>query len=281
MGAVRLLRDVVAVARERNLTFLAAGIVYYAFTSIPPLVLVVLAVGTAVGEEWFVTALVSRASGLLSAPGEQLVEEMLSSEDGRVGAGTVGFVVLAWSALKLFRGLAIAFEELYGGGDDSLGGQVRDAVLVLLATAAVATLMVASGTVLAVPSFVPVPYPNVVGAAVLVVGLSLVFLPVYYVLPPVEMSLGKALPGVVVAAVGWSALQVLFHLYAANASTYAAYGVVGVVLLFVTWLYFAGIVLLAGATVNAVVGGDTAPGEPTETAPDSPRPAAADGSGRP
>jgi uncharacterized protein YprB with RNaseH-like and TPR domain len=42
--------------------------------------------------------------------------------------------------------------------------------------------------------------------------------------------------------------------YAANATRYAAYGVIGAVLLFVTWLYFASAVVLLGGAVNAVLG---------------------------
>jgi len=48
---------------------------------------------------------------------------------------------------------------------------------------------------------------------------------------------------VVFAAVGWTVLQIGFQLYASNAGQYEAYGAVGAVLLFVTWLYFAGIII--------------------------------------
>jgi membrane protein len=92
----------------------------------------------------------------------------------------------------------------------------------------------------------------VLGTLALVVVLALSFLPIYYVLPPVEVSVREALPGAVVAAVGWVLLQVGFRVYAANAGRYAAYGLIGAVLLFVTWLYFASIGVLLGAAVNAV-----------------------------
>lgn len=264
MGTLQTLRATVAVARKRNLTFLAAGIVYYAFTSIPSLVLLGIVLATAIVGPSFATMLVDQVSSGLSASGQRIVEEMLRSENGRVGAGIVGSIVLVWSALKLFRGLVVSFDQLYGvENDSSLVEQLRDGLVVALATALVATLLVVTAAVLNAPSLIDVPYPSLVSTAVLLVGLALVFLPVYYVMPPVEMTVRKALPGVVVAAVGWVVLQMLFQAYTARASRYAAYGLIGVVLLFVTWLYFAGIVVLLGATVNAVVGGDTAPGETT------------------
>nr|WP_276279014.1 YhjD/YihY/BrkB family envelope integrity protein [Halorussus sp. DT72] len=71
---------------------------------------------------------------------------------------------------------------------------------------------------------------------------------------PVEMSVREALPGAVVAGVGWVALQVLFQFYLAHAGQYQAYGVIGAVLLLLTWLYFAGAVVLLGGVVNSVLG---------------------------
>jgi len=55
-----------------------------------------------------------------------------------------------------------------------------------------------------------------------------------------------------VAAVGWVILQIGFQVYASNASQYAVYGLIGTVLLFVTWLYFASMFILLGVAVNAV-----------------------------
>ncbi|MUV58229.1 YihY/virulence factor BrkB family protein, partial [Halogeometricum sp. CBA1124] len=48
-------------------------------------------------------------------------------------------------------------------------------------------------------------------------------------------------------------LEVGFQVYAANAGRYEAYGVIGGVLLLLTWLYFSGLVVLLGAAVNAVL----------------------------
>lgn len=83
----------------------------------------------------------------------------------------------------------------------------------------------------------------------------IVFLPLYYVMPPVDVSAREALPGTAVAAVGWLVLQFGFQIYVANAGNYQAYGLLGAVLLFQTWLYFASILVLMGAVVNVVLAG--------------------------
>ncbi len=238
--------------RERNLTFLAASIAYYAFVSLIPLMLLALVVASAVGGQAFADRVVSLAGQYLSGSGQQVVTEALTNAEGRVGASVVSLVALTWSGLKLFRGLDIAFDEVYGDEQQpGLAEQVRDALVVVVAVGAAATLVVAVALALRVIDL-RIPYVNVLGTLALVAVLALAFLPLYYVLPPDEVTVREVLPGTVVAAVGWVLLQLGFRLYAANAGTYEAYGYIGGVLLFVTWLYFASIVVLLGAAVNAV-----------------------------
>jgi membrane protein len=133
----------------------------------------------------------------------------------------------------------------------SLLKQVRDALVVVVGIALAIGLVVAVGAALSILNL-QIPFINVIGTLVLIVVLAVAFLPIYYVLPPVDVSAGEVLPGAAVAAVGWVILQVGFRIYASNAGRYQAYGIIGAVLLFVTWLYFAAIVVLIGAAVNAV-----------------------------
>lgn len=245
-------RSVLDLARDRNLTYLAAAIAYYAFVSIIPLMLLAVVVASFVGGEALADRVTGMLSQQLSSSGQEMVTQTLTNTAGRGAASVVGFLALTWSALKLFRGLDQAFDEVYADEvDASLLEQVRDALVVVVGIALAITLVVAVGAALAILQL-PIPYVNVLGTLVLIVVLTLAFLPIYYVLPPVDVSLGEVLPGTVVAAVGWVLLQVGFRIYASNAGRYAAYGVIGAVLLFVTWLYFASIVVLLGAAVNAV-----------------------------
>ncbi|WP_226041280.1 YihY/virulence factor BrkB family protein [Natrinema sp. DC36] len=244
--------SVVALARDRNLTFLAAGIAYYAFVSILPLILLAVAVASFVGGQDLANRVTSLLSQHLSSSGQQIVTQALTNTTGRAAASVIGFLALTWSALKLFRGLDQAFDEVYADEvDTSLLGQLRNALIVVIGIALAVALVVAIGAALSILRL-QIPFVNVLGTVVLIAVLAIAFLPIYYVLPPVDVSLGGVIPGTVVAAVGWVILQIGFRIYAANASRYAAYGVIGAILLFVTWLYFASIVILLGAAVNAV-----------------------------
>lgn len=74
-------------------------------------------------------------------------------------------------------------------------------------------------------------------------------------MPPVDVRLREAVPGTAFTVAGWVLLQAGFQLYATIASGYRAYGLLGTVLLFLAWLYFASVLVLLGATINAVLSG--------------------------
>ncbi|RQG91500.1 YihY/virulence factor BrkB family protein [Natrarchaeobius halalkaliphilus] len=252
MVAKETLTSIYRTATDRDITFLAAGFAYYAFVSLIPMVLLALVVGSLLGGEDVAQRLVLVAGDFLPEAGEALVTDALTTEAGRAEATVVALVVAAWGALKVFRGLSLAFDKVYDEvSEDSLTEEVRDGLTVIVAGAFALALMVVVGAVLGLVAG-SIPFGGVVGWVALLVGLVLVFVPIYYVLPPVPVDLTEVLPGAVFAAVGWTILQAGFQLYAANAGRYQAYGAVGAVLLLVTWLYFAGIVILVGAVLNVV-----------------------------
>ncbi len=255
MSTVTRVRSVVAVFQEEHVTFLAAGVAFYAFLSIVPLLLLTLAIGTLVGEEAFADQILSLVGDQLSDEGETVVEEAITSPAGRGGASLVSIVALTWSGLKVFRGIDLAFDEVYRSDPEtSLVEQVIDGLTVLLTVGLAAVVMVGLGTLIGRPTLIDIPFIDVFGWFGLIAGLVVVFLPLYYVMPPVDVSVREILPGALVASVGWFALQAGFQLYAANAGQYQAYGFLGAVFLFVIWLYFASVIILLGAVVNVVLG---------------------------
>ncbi|PSP83462.1 YihY/virulence factor BrkB family protein, partial [Halobacteriales archaeon QH_8_68_33] len=180
---------------DRNLTYLAAGLAFYAFVSLIPLILLAVAVASFVGGE----ALAGRVTGMLSqqlsSAGQDGVTGALTKTAGRGAASVVGFLGLAWSALKLFRGLDYAFDELYPGEiESSLAEQLRNGFVVIAGIALAIGLVVAVSVAL---SFLPLEIPliNVFASLLLTAVLGLAFLPIYYVLPPVDVSIREVLPG--------------------------------------------------------------------------------------
>jgi len=246
---------VVREVQRHQVTFLAAALAYYAFVSILPLLVLAFAVGTALGGERIAAELVAATGGVLAPTGEELVRTAVLSAADRGEATAIGLVLLLWSSLKFFRGLDIAFSRVYGAEKvESLPEQVRDAALVLGAIAvAVAVAILARGVA---PAVLRSPFDSLT-VLILPIGLVAAFFPVYYVFPDAPLTVREVLPGTLVVALSWTAFTELFRLYAANTGQYSVYGVLGAVLLFVTWLYLAGIVIILGGILNAVLAGRT------------------------
>jgi YihY family inner membrane protein len=248
-------RNVVAVSQSRQITFLAAGIAYYAFVSLVPLLLLALVVASVFGGETLAEQVTDAFSEILTPSGADLVRDALTTESGRGGATVVGLAALLWGGLKVFRALDHAFSTVYGTAEDvSLLGSVRDGLVVL---SAIGLGVVAVTALNALVGAVSGPLTVEIASVLSLVTLSVVFFPLYYVFPNVSLDAREALPGTVFAATGWSVLSAAFRVYAANADAYAAYGVLGGVLLLVTWLYVGAIIVMLGAAVNAVLSGYT------------------------
>ena len=247
-------RRVADVAIDRQVTFLAAAIAYYAFVSLIPALLLLVVVATAVFGEAIAGELVTAAGDFLTPAGQEVVVVAVSSGGGRTGASLFGVAVLLWSTLKVFRGLDTAFAELYGATEPpDFVKQLTDAGSVIVAVG------VGFGAMVVVGAFVAAAdaFAVVEAASILVLPglLALTFLPMYYLLPEPDIRLREALPGAALAAVGWTLLQAGFQLYAASAAQYQVYGVIGGVLLLVTWLYLAAVVVVVGGVVNVVLAG--------------------------
>ena len=247
-------REVYAVLRHNFATVIAGSIAFSAFVSLLPLLALAVVVATALGGPEVVNRAVEGADPYLTRSAQTLLVEALENGSERVGASAVSLALVIWSALRVFRGLDTAFSLLYGTAH--VGGfldGLRDglAVLTALVLALVATAA-ASTLVTVLPSE---PVATVAAPLVLVAGLALAFLPMYYVFPDVDVTVSEVVPGVLVAAVGWTVLVRAFQLYAGVAGQYDVYGAVGAVLLVLLWLYLAGLLLLAGAAVNVVLAG--------------------------
>lgn len=245
---------VATLVHDRHLTNMAAGIAYYAFVSLIPLVLLAIAVASFVGGAVFADRVAGILGRQLSSSGQAGVSQILTDTTGHGAASVVGITMLAWSSSRFVRALDIAFDELYVDDvETSILEQLGNALVVMSGIGfgvALVTVVGLLGPVL--PWDLPLDGP--LETAVLVTVLALALLPAYYVLPPVDVSVREILPGALVTAVGWVLLETGFGIYATYAGRYGAYGIVGGVLLFVTWLYLASSIVLVGGAVNAVHG---------------------------
>lgn len=240
---------VVALVRDRRLSVAAAGIAYYAFNALlPTLVLAILVVSA--------SEYVAQAADALSRIAEvaptdvRVVASAIQDGQGFWRLAALAGVVAAWSTFKLGRALADSFAVVYGDADHSRLERVADVVVVFLTWVVALALVVVLGAGLAYLD--PVVALDAAWPAVLFVALLVAFLPTYLVFPP-SVSLPEALPGATLAAAAWTLSGVVFRAYAESATSVEFFGVVGVVLLFLTWLYVGSLALLVGAATNVVL----------------------------
>lgn len=245
----RVLSDV----SEKNVTFMAGGIAYNALVSLAPTLLLLLFVVSAFGGG-LEARVVAIAGQWLPAPIANVVEQVFEGDSSAAGASFVGVVVLLWGTLKIFRSLDTAFSEIYETEDDnSLVDQLKDGTVVLVALVVAVVATVGASVAFSALSGT-LPFVGLLTPLVLVAGLCLAFLPMYYRFPDADLEVREVLPGVVFAAVGWAVLQGLFQVYLAFTDPSSG-GFFGGVIVVVTYLYFSGVVMLVGAVVNAVLGG--------------------------
>ncbi|MFC7129942.1 YihY/virulence factor BrkB family protein [Haloferax chudinovii] len=249
--AVPVARAVVDTIREKEISFLAASISYYALVSLIPLLALGVVVATAIGGAELQAQLQTLVEQYLVPTGQDLVEEALTDRTGQGSVGAVSLALTVWGALKLFRGLDIAFSRIYGSEAGGLVDQLRDGAIAL-ASIGVGTIGVAVLTALV--GLLDVPFLRLLSPLLLLLTLCAAFFPLYYVFPDADLSPRQVVPGTVFAAVGWTLLGVGFGVYASVAGGSVA-GALGTLLLLVTWFYFSGLILLSGAVVNAVLAG--------------------------
>ena len=76
----------------------------------------------------------------------------------------------------------------------------------------------------------------------------------YYYMPTNKVSYKSILPGTVTSMIGLSGFSVIFNIYIRFAAGFSIiYSSIGAVFLLVFWLYFAGIILVMGAEINAAI----------------------------
>lgn len=254
--AVEFGLTVVRSVNDHELRYPAAAFAYYAFVSfLPLLVLAVSLLG-----ETSTAQVQSVTPRLLTPSAQELVRESLTTASGRAGATALAVLALAWAGANVAVDFQTVVERVEGWPEVPLTEQLRDAVEILVLMGLPVASIVLAGA-LSVP-LAGIPGSAFVWSLALLVALTATFLPLYYTSSRVVTSARAALPGAVVAAVGWTALLTGIRFYAVNASEYALYGVLSGIIIILTSLYLASLILMTGVVVNAVAAdGEAAPSE--------------------
>jgi membrane protein len=89
---------------------------------------------------------------------------------------------------------------------------------------------------------------------IVIVGLLLAFALIYYLAPDVEQKFVFITPGSVIGVLVLTLASIGFAWYTQNFGNYdATYGSIGAVIVLMLWLYIAGIAILLGSEINALI----------------------------
>jgi len=241
--------------------YLAALIAYYGFLSLFPLLLLLVTIlGFALqGDPQLQAELLDSALGQFPVIGAQLRDNVHSLTGSGVGLA-VGIVLTLYGCLGVAGATQNAFNRAWAvprnRRPNPVTARLRSLLLLpvlgagILVTTALATLTTGAGT-----------YGADVGTALRVLAIVLAvlanigqFLLVFRVLTASEVPTRDLRVGAVVAGVGWQVVQLLgaYFMTEVLRGRSEAYGVFGLVLGLIAWIYLLALVTVLATEINVV-----------------------------
>ncbi|WP_236830912.1 YihY/virulence factor BrkB family protein [Blastococcus sp. KM273128] len=240
---------------------LAALITYYGFVSLFPLLLVLTSVLGFLLEDDPVLQQQILESALSDFPllGPALVEN-IGTFRGSGPALVIGVLGSVYGGLGVMQAAQAALNRIYAvprfAQPNPVLSRLRSLLLVLVLGLAAILSTALTAFVSAVPETLPVPTPLVTGVGTLT-GLAInvgIFLVLYQVLTARRLDWRNVAVGAVIAAVLWELLHRLGAYYFGTYVTRSSdvYGVFGVILGLVVWIYLQALVVVLAAEINVV-----------------------------
>jgi membrane protein len=261
-------------AAADNLSLVAAGVAFYTFLALVPLLTaLVLSYGlfadpaTVVDHMHALTALLPGDAGGIVA--DQL-RGMTQAGGAKTGlALLLALAIAVYGASKAAGAIMTALNIVYEVSE--CRGTIGQLLVALLMTAgAVAVLILAIATISAL-TFLGALLPGLGGATQWLLkaafligagGMVMLLLALVYRYVPCrpDAPWRWITPGSVLATLVWLAATAAFGVYVANFGDYnATYGSLGAVIAFLTWLYLTAYILLLGAELNSIMDVDLRP----------------------
>ena len=194
----------------------------------------------------------------LPSEAAQTLQGILTSTRQSAGtAGVISLLLLLLTGTNFFANMQMVFNMAYHVEDRNMILQrVISLVMLVIATALllVSTTAYGLGNLIgSLPIAIPVGpvLGRLIGWVISIVSAILMFLLLYKILPNKPQGWKQTLPGALMAAVLFFVILQLFPLYTTLFPPNQAYAAFGVFLVLMFWLYLLGLVLVAGAELNA------------------------------
>ncbi|SNQ51584.1 putative membrane protein [Frankia canadensis] len=243
--------------------YLAALITFYAFLSLFPLLLL-LTTGLGFvlhGHHHLQEQVVSSALSQFPIIGDQLRDDVQALR-GSGAAVAIGVLGAVYGSLGVARAIGNALDTAWAvprrSRPNPFFARVRSLSLIGLLGLGVVMTTVLSTVTTGASAFGRLAAGfQVLAVAISTAGNAGLILAAFTVLTARSGRVRENLPGAVFAAVGWQAVQTLGSYYIAHQlkGSTQVYGLFGLVLGLMTWLYFLSVVVVVGMEINAVRAG--------------------------
>jgi membrane protein len=265
-----LLQETITRWQEDKASRLAAALSYYTIFSLPPLLLIIIAVaGFFLGRSAVRQQIVGQISSVMGDQGAQAIQVMLDNAGWSQGAGilatVIGVVTLLMGATGAFVQLQDALDTIWDVAPRPGGpilSTVKDRLLSFSMVLVIAFLLLVSllvsAALSALGSYLQSMLPETLWLArllsfVLSFGLiTLLFALIYKYLPDAEIAWGDVWPGAAVTALLFVIGKFVLGLYLGSSSAASAYGVAGSLVLILLWIYYSSQILFLGAEFTQV-----------------------------
>lgn len=248
---------------------MAAGLAYYTVFALPPLLVILVTIGSAIFErEQVEHALESQMQGVMSA--DEMHAMIERAEDTGVGvlASLIGIGLLLFGATGVVAQLQLALNRVWEVEPDPQIGGVRNfvvkrilslgmilAVAFLLLVSLILTSVLAAlgdyvGAMLPGEFWQPILWTINLLVSLLVFGL--LFAAIFKILPDAEIAWKDVAVGSLCTAVLFMIGQFLLSLYLGNVEVGGPYGAAGSLVLVLVWVYYSSLILLLGAEFTQV-----------------------------
>jgi membrane protein len=244
-----------------NVTTLAASAAYTFFFSLFPLLLFLAPLLSLAGNKqqmmaWLMTQLTSILPADQVQAFRPILEKVVFSPSAP-GLMSIGLILAAWSGSNIFGTLMGALNTAYDVEETRSWAKQQ---VIRLVTFALGGVIMAASTIVflngegaanwlggmlhlgsaAVLAWKILQYPIAIGG---LVGLAFM---TYYLLPNVKQHKAHVLVGALFTTVLWILATLVFRLYVSHFPPNPAYGLIGGVIILLTWMYYTMFVVLIG-----------------------------------
>jgi membrane protein len=251
----------------------AAALSYYTVFSIgPALLLVVVLLGLALGEEAARGEIAAHLRGIVGEEGAELIQGIIEAagrQDGGLLLTVIGIGTLLVTATTAFAQLQASLNAIFHVQPapgrsvvSTLRAFLVDRLISLSAVLIIGILLLASlviGTVISAlgryfQEHLPVPELTLqlANLTVSVVVVTLLFAYVYYRLPDVRLAWRDVWIGAFITAVLFNLGKLLIGLYLGRSSVGSMYGAAGSMVVLMLWVYYSSVVFFLGAELTKV-----------------------------